>query len=318
MATAEFIHYISIVLTIVIPAMSVSIGQGYIGHWALKACDIQPSAKSDILKTAIFGCALTETSALIGLTISLFLLLGSPQSFTLSMSLAQLGIACAICLPGAIIGLVSAWPAQEACLAIARQPFFQEKITRVMLLIQSIIQTPIIFGFIIAIFIKNQLSVSNTLITNIHFACSGLCLGLGSIGPAIGLALFGAAVCRSCGINRNIYNTLISFTLISAMVIETPIIFALIVSLIILTVGSSQTDFLVATTSILGAALCMGFGTLGTSISSGRTASTACHAIALEPDHYQNIARLSMLSQGVIDTSAIYTFTIAMLLIFSH
>ena len=75
-------------------------------------------------------------------------------------ALLNLGIAFAISLSGFVLGLVSALPAQQAVLAIARQPFFSQKIFRFMLITQSIIQTPIVFGFIIAMFIKDQANPS--------------------------------------------------------------------------------------------------------------------------------------------------------------
>lgn len=315
---AEILHYLTIALTVSVTAVSVGIGQGFIGKSALRASDDQPAARSDIFKAAIFGSALSETSAIIGLTLSLFLLMDSPDDHSLYMSIAELGIACAICLPGGVIGFASAWPAVEACHAIARQPFFQQKIIRLMLLTQSIIQTPIIFGFIIAMFIKNQAFLSTAAIDSTRLAMSGLCIGLGSIGPALGLAFFARSACRAVGVNRTTYTNLVSFTLISEAIVETPIVFALVIALFLVSMSTAGWDPTIGIMNLIGSALCMGFGTLGPGISSGKTAAIACEKIAEAPDHYASIARLSMLAQGIIDTSAIYAFTIAMLLIFSH
>jgi F-type H+-transporting ATPase subunit c len=205
---------------------------------------------------------------------------------------------------------------QESCFAIARQPFFQEKIIRLMLLTQSIIQTPIIFAFIVAMLIKNQALYAVALIDALRLVAGGLCIGLGCIGPALGLSIFARTACKSLGINRSIYNNLLSFTLVSQAIIETPIVFSFVISLILITFGSNHQSPALAIATTLGAAFCMGIGTLGPGISSGKTAATACERITQTPEQYLLLSRLSMLGQGIIDTGAIYAFTIAMLLLF--
>jgi F0F1-type ATP synthase membrane subunit c/vacuolar-type H+-ATPase subunit K len=310
----DFLHYGTIALTVGINSIGVGLGEGLTSRAALKAIDIQPSAQNDIARVAILGTALIETSAIMGVTIAFYLLLGSKgASQALPSSIAEVGIALAICLSGLVIGLASSFPAREACMAIARQPFFADKILRFMLITQSIIQTPIIFGFIIAIFIRTQAANISTIPEALTLVASGLCIGLGSIGPAIGLAVFAKHACRGLGINRNAYNNLMSFTFISQAIIETPMIFALLVSLMLIILPSTPT--MLSGIAFIGAAFCMGIGTLGPGIASGRTASAACHQIALKPELYSSISKVSMFAQGLIDTCAIYTFLIAISLI---
>ena len=57
---------------------------------------------------------------------------------------------------------------------------------------------------------------------SLRLIASGLCIGIGSIGPAIGLSIFSRAALN--GISRNIqaYSKLLSFTFISEAIIETP------------------------------------------------------------------------------------------------
>ena len=67
---------------------------------------------------------------------------------------------------------------------------------------------------------------------------------------------------------------------------------------------------------MLAAGLCTGIGTFGPGISSGKTASAACHQIAVNPEHHGMLSKVSIFAQGLIDTSAIYALLISLLLIF--
>ncbi len=310
----SFLHFATVALTVSVNSIGVGLGEGLTSRAALEAIDKQPSAQNEIARVAILGTALIETSAIMGVTISFYLLLGSNGvTQSLPTNIAEIGIALAICLSGFVIGLASSFPAREACLAIARQPFFADKILRFMLITQSIIQTPIIFGFIIAIFIRSQATNISTIPEALVLIAAGLCIGLGSVGPAIGLASFAKQACRGLGINRKAYGNIMSFTFISQAIIETPMIFALLVSLMLIILPTDPS--LLSGITFIGAALCMGLGTLGPGIASGKTASSACHQIALKPELYGTISKVSMFGQGLIDTCAIYTFLIAISLI---
>jgi F0F1-type ATP synthase membrane subunit c/vacuolar-type H+-ATPase subunit K len=309
------LHFATVALTVGITSMSVGLGEGLTGHAALEAIDRQPKAYNDIFRANLLGNALIETAAIIGILIAFLLLFGgSNEAFTLGTHIAELGIALTICISGFTIGIAASLPAQEACHAIARQPFFADKIIRFMLVTQSLIQTPIIFGFIIALFIRNKALVITSTAESLALVAAGLCIGLGSIGPVIGLGNFAKEACRGLGTNRAAYSNLISFSIVSLAIIETPVIFALLVSLMLL-INSSGISLL-SGIAFLGAAFCMGIGTLGPGIASSKTAAAACKQIALKPEIYSTVSSISMFGQGIIDTCAIYTFLIAIFLIF--
>ncbi len=317
---SEFLHYGTIALVVGINSIGVGIGQGLTSSTAIKAINQQPSARTDITKTAILGMALIETAAIMGAFVAIMLLLNTKNSIqTYYTGLAELGIALAICISGFVLGLVSALPAQAACIATARQPFFSQKILRFMLITQSLIQTPIIFGLIIALFIQGQAAQAQTIRESLRLIGSGLCIGLGSVGPAIGLAIFAQAACRGLGLNPKSHNKLLSFTFISEAIIETPIIFSLVISITLLfIVPASLIENVLEGITLFSAGLCTGMGTIGVGISSGMVAASACHQIALNPDIHSSLSRVSIFGQGLIETCAIYTVLVSFLLIFFH
>ena len=64
--------------------------------------------------------------------------------------------------------------------------------------------------------------------------------------------------------------------------------------------------------ALLGAGICMGFGALGPSLGQGITGAKACETIGKKPEN----AGLIMAAMVFTESSAVYCFVIAILLIF--
>lgn len=313
----EYIHYGAITASIAISSISVGFGEGLISWSALKAMDRQPTAKDDIMRVAIIGMTLVETVAILGFLISILLLIYTNIESTNEFSYySEMGIIAAMGITGLTIGLASTFPAQTACDAVARQPFFSHRISSFMLLAQVLIQTPMISAFLVSLFIQGQAGSATNISDSLRLIASGLCIGIGSIGPAIGLSSFAKSAVQGLGRNIKAYDKLLSFTFISQALIETPIIFCLIVSSILLFVVprpiiDSSLDGII----FLSAALCTGLGTLGAGISSGKTAAAACTQIGENPELYSVISRTSILAQTLIETMVLYTVILSLLMI---
>lgn len=312
--TTSITSYLVSSLIIVVSAISVGLSQGLTNKAAFKAIDIQPGVKDKITNLALLSSALIETAAIVSVFIVLILLLEDSQIVNPFYSdLAKIGVGFAIIFSGLIIGLVSSWPAQEACYATARQPFHAQWIFNFTLIVLSIIQTPLILAFIVALFIKFQSILSNSLEDSLRLIGAGIAIGIGSIGPALGLAHFARTAIQGIGSNRNASGRILTFTFISQAIIESPIIFALVISLFLLLGGTPKT--LISGVAMLMAGITTGFGMFGPGLSSGRTAASACKEIAANPEQYAALARTSIFAQGVIDTAAIYVLLIALGLI---
>ncbi|MBT3456306.1 hypothetical protein HN446_04535 [bacterium] len=312
---SQLLHYCSIAFAVGVNSVGVGIGEGRASVAALKAINQQPSAQNAIGKVAIIGTALIETSAVLGLFTAIILFRNPlPETNALYVAIAEVGCALAIGLSGFIVGIVSSFPTEQSCYSIARQPFFSNKILNLTLLTQSIIQSPLIFSFLVLLFIKTQAATITTLADSVRYLSSGLCIGLGSIGPAIGLAIFAKNACKSIGINRHVYGKILTFSIISLAIIETPIIFALLISLVLAIISIPTTNMITTIAAMLAAGICMGLGTLFPGISSGKVASKACIQIAYRPDAHPIVSRVSMLAQGLIDTCAIYALLISLMI----
>ena len=313
---ASFYHALTIALIVAVTSISVGIGEGLTGAAAIQALITQPKARAEISRTFLLGMTLIETAGVLGLVMAVTLLAGTdPQTLSPYSIYANLGILCAVGISGLVLGFVASYPASAACHAVARQPFFSPKIQIVMLLTQSIMQTPLIFAFMISILIRMQAALITDYSQALRLLGAGLSIGIGSIGPTIGLALIARQTCKSMGINKYVYSTLFPFTIMSQAIVESPLIFALITSLFLL--FSKTTGILSITSGIayLSAGLCMGLGTLMPAIGSGRTAAQACESIALRPEASTHLFRASLFAQVLLETGSIYALLIAFFII---
>jgi len=312
MHNTEFLHYGIIGSLIIANSFGVGIGQGITSYSAINAINRQPASRSDVMRIALIGMTLIETVAILALLVAVLLII-NVQDITPYTTYAELGIAAAVCITGFVVGLASAKPAQAACNAAAKQPLFTQKIFNVMLMTQVLIQTPVITGLLVALFIQGQSINVEHLSDSIRLIASGLCVGLGSIGPALGLSIFSQAAIDGIGKNTKAYNKLLSFTFISEAIIETPIIFCLVIAITLLFIVTplKTLDPII----FIASALCIGLGTFGPGLSSGRTGAAACSQIADNPENYTILSRTSMLAQGIIETVVIYALLLSLLML---
>ncbi len=301
-------------IPVILSTLGTSIGQGLIGKQALQSMLKQPSASNNISKLCIIGTAVTETAAIMGMLISLLLLTDKQYTENIWSIYALFGIICALGISGFCAGIASSFPVIASCQSLARQPFLQGKILNLMLITQTLIMTPNIFGLLVALLIKGKMIETENFTQALQLLASGLSLGLGCIGPSIGLSLFAFAACSAIGINKKSYAKILTFTFICEAIIETPVIFSLLISLIILTTTINPESSLQGW-QFLAAALCIGLSTIAPGINSGRTAAMATTQIAHNLEMYPHLSKLTMLALAMIDSFTIYGLLISIIIV---
>jgi len=75
---------------------------------------------------------------------------------------------------------------------------------------------------------------------------------------------------------------------------------------------------LIAGISIFTAGLTVSFGAIGPALGEGRAAAMALSSIAQQPDASSTISRTLFVSLAMIESTAIYCFVVAMILIFAN
>lgn len=303
-------------IAIVTSSLGVGIGQGSVGNTALQAINRQPHATSDINRLTLLGCALIETAGIFSMVLALMLILDTKAlAEPWYGNLAKLGIGVAIGISSCFASIAGAKPVTAAITAVSHQPFFSTKILNVMLIAQTLIMTPNIFAFLISLLMYGMFHEAQGFNMCLQLLSMGVSIGFGSIGPALGIGAFTHKVCQSLGKNRNIYSKLLSFTFLGSALIETPAIFALLISLSIMTIASPEITFLKAL-ACFASACCIAISTFATGLSSGNIAGAAAAGIAQQPNMDSQLVRLSTIGIAMLDTFPIYGLIIAMLLIF--
>jgi F-type H+-transporting ATPase subunit c len=308
MMTPILLHYISAGLAIMLGAIGAGIGLGSAASGVEDAMTRQPTGNEQSFKAMIIGLALIESGAIIALVTTLLILFSGTSEMTWEVARVELALGLAVGIAAASISIASSFVVRAASQAIARQPFFAQKIMTFMLIAQSIIEAPAIFAFIIALLVKTQLTTLITAETSIKLFAAGMVIALGCIGPSIGQALLARAACTSIGLNKNVYNKLFPFALLNQAIIETPMIFCVLLALIITYTNPVALKALMA-------ALTLGTAAIGSALGIGYVASRGAYQIALDPTVYANILRPTILAAAFIESSMIYGLIVSLLLV---
>lgn len=75
---------------------------------------------------------------------------------------------------------------------------------------------------------------------------------------------------------------------------------------------------IIAVTSIITAGITTAFGCMGPAFGEGRAVSTALTALAQQPDAAPTITRTLFVGLAMIESTAIYCFVVAMIIIFAN
>ena len=177
---------------------------------------------------------------------------------------------------------------------------------------QSIMQTPVVMAFLIALIIKNQSVSSSCLNDSLRLLGAGIALGLGCLGPVIGLGLFLRQASTSLGINRFSYSKIISFSFITEAMVGASVIFSLLIAMFLLNTSIVDSDSLTQGIGCLGAGLCMGLGTMGVGLGLGKIAQQGAQTLGVNPGIHSELSKTSIVAQALIEAQTIYAFIIAL------
>lgn len=75
---------------------------------------------------------------------------------------------------------------------------------------------------------------------------------------------------------------------------------------------------IIAAVSIITAGLSVAFGAIGPALGEGRAAAAALRSIAQQPDAGSTLSRTLFVSLAMIESTAIYCFVVAMILLFAN
>jgi len=215
---------------------------------------------------------------------------------------------------GAAIG--EGYTAASANLAISRNPKISGEIFKSMLVGQAVAESASIFALVIAMLLLFTKFNTASYITVSVLLASGLCMGLGAIGSGIGSGFPAGITCKCIAIQPAVSDRITTNMLMGSAICQTPSIFALVTSLILLFSNFSAHPLFPTWASVLGAGLASGLGAIGSGIGEGLVAESGCEGIARQPEAVASVTNTMLLGMAVTETTAIYGLLVAFILMF--
>jgi F-type H+-transporting ATPase subunit c len=215
---------------------------------------------------------------------------------------------------GAAIG--EGYTASRANEAIARNPAQAGDIFKSMLVGQAIAESASIFALVIAMILLFTQPMAQSYATVAVMFAAGLSMGLGAIGSGVGSGFPGGAACIGMARQPGVSGRLTTNMLIGSAVCQTPSIFALVTSFILLFTNFAARPLSPTWAAVLGAGLAAGFGAIGSGIGGGLVAEASCEGISRQPQTATPVTNVMLLGQAVTQTTAIYGLLVAFILMF--
>jgi len=227
------------------------------------------------------------------------------------------GIAMGFGAIGAGIG--EGYNAGEAVDAISRQPAAQSELVRTMLVGQAIAETSGIFALVIAVVLLFSSSSQPGLEVMAAYVGAGLSIGLGAVGAGVGAGVAGARAAASVGRNPGSGRSVTLTMLLGQALATSPAVFAFLVA-VILALSQGFQKFMgneiQTAAAALSAGLCMGAGAIGPGFGTGLAAGGACDGVGRNPAAGTALTRTMLVGGAVSQSTTIYSFVVAFLLIF--
>jgi len=238
------------------------------------------------------------------------------QDFTtLVMALTYLGAGLAMGLGAIGAGVGEGYTAGITVKGMCRQPKMQGELLRTMLLGQAVCESSGIFALLVALIMLFSGEKANTLAQAAAMLGGGLAVGASAVGGGIGTGIVSAMACRSIARQPEVTGKVTGTMLLGQAIGTSPSVFGFIVALI-LVIPMQEFETVEKAVALLSAGIAMAIGSLGPGLGIGWIASRACIATGLRPLSQALVTRTMLISGAVTETTSIYSFVVAILLIY--
>lgn len=228
-----------------VASITCGIGEGYIAGIASRGMMKQPESRDSLYRAMFIGQAVTETGGIFSLVIGLLLLFGGfdvvEGGWLKFYALLASGIAIGVGSFGPVIG--AGYAGGEACESICRMPKQSLTITGNMLIGQALAQTSSIFALLISLLLLYStplqaelpnITLQGIMVKSIAFLAAGLAIGIGTIGPGMGIGNVAGKACKMLGRYPRQRSFIMRTMFLGAAVSQSTAIYALIVSFLLI------------------------------------------------------------------------------------
>jgi len=298
-------------------AIGAAIGEGYTAAQANAAVSRDPKNSGEIFKNMLVGQAVAESASIFALVIAILLLFLDVSVPTLLKAAALFGAGISMGFGAIGSGIGSGYPGGQACAGIARQPAVASQLTTNMLIGSAVCQTPAIFSMVVALMLMFiNFGDAPLFPTWAAYLGAGISMGLAAIGSGYGGGLAAGASCEGIARQPKTAANVTTIMLVGQAVSQTPSIFGLLVSFILMFKSFPESTALSASMALLAAGICTGFGGIGPGLGNGMTAEGAVRWVARNVEHAGDLMRIMLVGQAVSQSTAIYAMVVSLVLIF--
>jgi ATP synthase F0 subunit c len=237
--------YVGAGLSVSIASVASGIGVGYIAGDANTAIMKQPESYDQVFRTMFIGQAVTGSSGVFALVVSLLLLYGGLDVaeggwFRFSALLSS-GIAMGLGAVGPSFG--AGYVGGKACLATGRMPKKSYLILSNMLIGQALAQTAAIFALVVSLLLlystplQSQftgLTAGAIIVRSVAYLGAGIAIGFGTIGPGIGNGNVVGKACEMLGKYPAQHSKIIRTMFLGAAVSQSTAIYSLVIALLLI------------------------------------------------------------------------------------
>jgi len=298
-------------------AVGAAIGEGYTAAQASFAVSRNTDLSGDIFKSMLVGQAVAESASIFALVIAILLLFLDLPAPNLLQAASLFGAGLCMGFGAVGSGVGSGFPGGQACLGMVRQPEMSGRLTTNMLIGSAVCQTPAIFSMVVALILM-FLYFSNAPVFPTWAALlgAGLSTGLAAIGSGMGGGFAAGASCEGIARQPESVGPVTTTMLVGQAVAQTPSIFGLLVSFVLIFKAFPESTSLQAAMALLAAGMCTGFGGIGPGIGNGLAAEGAVRWVARNLKSAGDLMRIMLVGQAVSQSTAIYAMVVSLVLIF--
>lgn len=298
-------------------AVGAAIGEGYTAAQASFAVSRNTDLSGDIFKSMLVGQAVAESASIFALVIAILLLFLDLPAPNLLQAASLFGAGLCMGFGAVGSGVGSGFPGGQACLGMVRQPEMSGRLTTNMLIGSAVCQTPAIFSMVVALILM-FLDFSNAPVFPTWAALlgAGLSTGLAAIGSGMGGGFAAGASCEGIARQPESVGPVTTTMLVGQAVAQTPSIFGLLVSFVLIFKAFPESTSPQAAMALLAAGMCTGFGGIGPGIGNGLAAEGAVRWVARNLKSAGDLMRIMLVGQAVSQSTAIYAMVVSLVLIF--
>ena len=297
-------------------AVGAAIGEGYTAAQANLAVSRSPRLSGDIFKNMLVGQAVAESASIFALVVAILLLFMDTGNPTMLKAAALFGAGLSMGFGAIGSGVGSGFPGGQACLGISRQPAVTSRLTTNMLIGSAVCQTPAIFSMVVALMLLfMDFSQAPLHPTWAALVGAGLSTGLAAIGSGYGGGMAAGTSCEGVARQPETVGNVTTIMLVGQAVAQTPSIFGLLVSFILMFKTFPESHQLQAAMALLGAGLCTGLGGIGPGVGNGMAAESAVRWVARNVQNAADLMRTMLVGQAVSQSTAIYAMVVSLVLI---